>query len=48
MSVTKDMQIVCRHSHCDMHTTTNVLMRPDLAAKCTVPFTVSENPKTKN
>ena len=30
---------VCRHSQCDLHTTTNILAIPELAAKCTQPFT---------
>ena len=34
---TKDMQMVCRHSTCDLASTTNVLSIPSLAAKCTVP-----------
>jgi glycerophosphoryl diester phosphodiesterase len=33
---TKDKDLVCRHSQCDLHTTTNILATP-LAAKCTVP-----------
>ncbi|KAJ3289846.1 hypothetical protein HK104_007175 [Borealophlyctis nickersoniae] len=36
---TKDKQLVCRHSQCDLHTTTNILAIPSLAAKCTQPFT---------
>ena len=28
---------MCRHSTCDLHTTTNILVTP-LAAKCSVPF----------
>ncbi len=35
---TKDRQLVCRHSQCDLHTTTNILTTP-LAAKCTQGFT---------
>jgi glycerophosphoryl diester phosphodiesterase len=34
---TKDMQLVCRHSTCDLASTTNVLSIPSLSAKCTVP-----------
>lgn len=37
MTFTKDLQLVCRHSQCDLHTTTNILMTP-LGAKCTEPF----------
>ncbi|KAK0645396.1 PLC-like phosphodiesterase [Cercophora newfieldiana] len=36
---TKDLALVCRHAQCDLHTTTNVLAVPALAAKCTTPFT---------
>jgi glycerophosphoryl diester phosphodiesterase len=38
VTFTKDRQLVCRHSQCDLHTTTNILAIPDLAAKCSVPF----------
>jgi len=38
VTFTKDRQLVCRHSQCDLHTTTNILSLPALAAKCTLPF----------
>jgi len=38
VTFTKDRQLVCRHSQADLHTTTDILAHPDLAAKCTVPF----------
>jgi glycerophosphoryl diester phosphodiesterase len=38
VTFTKDKQLVCRHSQCDLHTTTNILAVPELAAKCTQPF----------
>jgi glycerophosphoryl diester phosphodiesterase len=38
VTFTKDLQLVCRHSQCDLQTTTDVLLRPELAAKCTQPF----------
>jgi glycerophosphoryl diester phosphodiesterase len=38
VTFTKDRQLVCRHSQCDLQTTTNILAIPDLAAKCTQPF----------
>lgn len=38
VTFTKDRQLVCRHSQCDLHTTTNILSVPSLAAKCTQPF----------
>lgn len=34
VTFTKDLQLVCRHSQCDLHTTTNILAIPALAAKC--------------
>ena len=39
VSFTADRGLVCRHSLCDLHTTTNILLHPELAAKCTTPFT---------
>ena len=39
VTFTKDKQLVCRHSQCDLHTTTNILSIPALAKKCTQPFT---------
>ena len=38
VTFTKDRQLVCRHAQCDLHTTTNILKVPDLAAKCSEPF----------
>lgn len=43
VTFTKDRQLVCRHSQCDLHTTTNILLT-DLADKCTQPF-VPANPE---
>jgi len=37
VTFTKDKELVCRHSQCDLHTTTNILATP-LAAKCSTPF----------
>ncbi len=45
VTFTQDRQLVCRHSQCDLHTTTNILAIPDLAAKCTRPF-VPADPET--
>jgi glycerophosphoryl diester phosphodiesterase len=42
VTFTQDRQLVCRHSQCDLHTTTDILARPELAAKCTQPFTPAE------
>ncbi len=44
VTFTKDRQLVCRHSQCDLHTTTNILLT-DLAAKCSEPFTPAANGK---
>src|SRR5262245_1930607 len=45
MTFTKDGELVCRHSECDLHTTTNIVATP-LNAKCTVPWTgPNSNPK---
>ena len=38
VTFTKDRELVCRHSQCDLHTTTDILAIPELAAKCTQPF----------
>ena len=38
VTFTKDRELVCRHSQCDLHTTTNIL-ETDLANKCSIPFT---------
>lgn len=38
VTFTSDRELVCRHSQCDLHTTTDILARPELAAKCRVPF----------
>lgn len=37
VTFTQDKQLVCRHSQCDLHTTTNILTTP-LASKCSQPF----------
>lgn len=39
VAFTKDKALVCRHSQCDLHQTTNVLAKPKLAKKCRIPFT---------
>jgi glycerophosphoryl diester phosphodiesterase len=39
VTFTKDSELVCRHSECDLHTTTNIVAIPELNAKCTVPWT---------
>lgn len=37
VTFTADQELVCRHSQCDLHTTTNILATP-LAGKCSLPF----------
>ena len=41
VTFTKDKELVCRHSQCDLHTTTNILATP-LAAKCSEPFSPAD------
>jgi glycerophosphoryl diester phosphodiesterase len=45
VTFTKDGELVCRHSECDLHTTTNIVAT-ELNNKCTVPWTgpVGANP----
>nr|WP_246484296.1 glycerophosphodiester phosphodiesterase family protein [Marivibrio halodurans] len=44
VTFTKDRALVCRHSQCDLHRTTNILATP-LAARCRQPF-VPADPTT--
>lgn len=50
VTFTKDLELVCRHSQCDLHTTTDILLHPELASKCTQPFQpadpINETPAT--
>jgi glycerophosphoryl diester phosphodiesterase len=41
VTFTSDKELVCRHSQCDLHTTTNILTT-SLAAKCSRPFTPAQ------
>lgn len=47
VTFTKDKELVCRHSQCDLHTTTDIVLSP-LADKCTVPPIVSESGELLN
>ncbi len=38
VTFTQDLALVCRHAQDDLHTSTDILSIPDLAAKCTQPF----------
>jgi glycerophosphoryl diester phosphodiesterase len=42
VTFTRDRELVCRHSQCDLDTTTNILAIPELAAKCSEPFKPAE------
>ncbi|KAI1810143.1 glycerophosphoryl diester phosphodiesterase family protein [Poronia punctata] len=37
VAFTKDLEFVCRHDQCDLHSTTNIVAT-ELGAKCTTPF----------
>ncbi|KAH6667062.1 glycerophosphoryl diester phosphodiesterase [Plectosphaerella plurivora] len=43
VAFTKDLELVCRHAQCDLHYTTDILTKPELAAKCTQPFKPAAN-----
>lgn len=45
VAFTKDLELVCRHSQCDLHTTTNIVSIPELNKKCTTPFQPAANGK---
>lgn len=47
VTFTKDKELVCRHSQCDLETTTNIL-ETDLAAKCSVQPDMSSDTPYKN
>lgn len=44
VTFTKDLELVCRHAQCDLHTTTDVVLRPELNAKCTTPWSPGVSP----
>jgi glycerophosphoryl diester phosphodiesterase len=43
VSFTKDGELVCRHSECDLHTTTDIV-NTELNASCSVPWTAGGSP----
>ncbi|KAI2495656.1 glycerophosphodiester phosphodiesterase [Fragilaria crotonensis] len=45
VTFTKDTELVCRHAQCDLHTTTDVVLRPEMNAKCTTPWAPGVSPK---
>jgi len=42
VTFTAAQQLVCRHAQCDLHQTTDILLRPQLAAKCRSGFTPAD------
>src|ERR1700738_3014254 len=42
VTFTRDRQLVCRHSQCDLHTTTTTLSGPALAATCSQGFSPAD------
>jgi glycerophosphoryl diester phosphodiesterase len=42
VTFTSDKALVCRHSQCDLATTTNILAIPELAAQCSQPFSPAD------
>lgn len=42
VTFTKDKELVCRHSQCDLHLTTNILEIPQLSKQCTEQFQSAE------
>jgi glycerophosphoryl diester phosphodiesterase len=47
VTFTQDLELVCRHSQCDLHITTNIVDTP-LAAKCSVPPQVDQTGVLQN
>lgn len=47
VTFTNDGELVCRHSECDLHATTNIL-KTDLANRCSVPFSPSGRERNAN
>lgn len=45
VTFTKDKELVCRHAQCDLHTTTDVVLRPEMNAKCTTPWAPGVSPQ---
>jgi glycerophosphoryl diester phosphodiesterase len=48
VTFTKDRELVCRHSQCDLHTTTDIVAREDLRENCTTPPEFSESDELVN
>lgn len=43
VTFTSDKALVCRHSQCDLATTTNILAIPELADQCSIPFSPADS-----
>ena len=48
VTFTKDRELVCRHSQCDLHRTTDIVARKDLRVKCTTPPEISADGELLN
>jgi glycerophosphoryl diester phosphodiesterase len=48
VTFTKDRELVCRHSQCDLHTTTDIVAREDLRENCTTPPIISDTGELLN
>ena len=48
VTFTKDRELVCRHSQCDLHTTTDIVARKDLRDKCAIPPEFTDTGKLLN
>lgn len=46
VAFTSDKKLVCRHSQCDLHQTTDILSKPELAKKCSTPFSPAKDGKS--
>ena len=42
VTFTQGRELVCRHSQCDLYTTTNIFAIPELATNCSAPFSPAE------
>lgn len=45
VTFTADGELVCRHDQCDLHQTTDILLKPELAQKCSQPFMAAQDDK---
>lgn len=45
VTFTKDRELVCRHAQCDLHTSTDVVSRPEMNAKCSTPWAPGVSPR---